>query len=96
MGRPLNMIVMNADGSMERYNGTIEDGKYKGPRRHTGIAEKIWCMVYAMAWVYGREILKGLDWLGQKLVDLIDHSDFFAGAVWTYTLTTAWELLAKK
>ena len=77
-------------------NGMIENGTYKGIRRHTGIAEKIWCMVYAMAWVYGREILKGLDWLGAKLVDLIDHSDFFAGAVWTYTLMTAWELLAKK
>ena len=77
-------------------NGTMENGVYKGTRRKTGIAEKCWCMVYAMAWVYGRGILKGMDWLGQKLVDLIDHSDFFAGMVWTYTIMTIWELLAKK
>lgn len=77
-------------------NGTFENGKYKGTRRHTGVIEKCWCMVYGMAWLYGREILKGLDWFGRKLVDLIDHSDFFAGAVWTYTILTAWELLTKR
>ena len=77
-------------------NGTMEGGVYKGVRRHTGMAEKSWCMVYAMVRVYGGEILKGLDWFGQKLVVLIDHSDFFAGAVWTYTIMTAWELLTKK
>ena len=31
-----------------------------------------------------------------KLVDLIDHSDFFAGMVWTYTVMTVWELLTKQ
>ena len=77
-------------------NGTMEDGVYKGVRRHTSVVEKCWCMVYAMGWVYGGEIFKGMDWLGQKLVDLIDHSDFFAGMVWTYTIMTVWELLAKK
>lgn len=77
-------------------NGTIKNGTYKSVRKPTGIAEKCWCMLYGMAWVYGREVFKGLDWLGQKLVDLCDHSDFFAGAVWTYTILTAWELLTKK
>lgn len=78
------------------FHGTVEDGVYKGVRKQTGVAEKCWCMAYAMAYVYGKAILKGLDWLGQKLVDLIDHSDFFAGMVWAYTVMTVWELLTKQ
>ena len=77
-------------------NGMIENGNYKSVRKPTGTAEKCWCMVYGMAYVYGREILKGLDWFGQKLVDLVDNSDFFAGAVWTFALMTMWEMLTKK
>ena len=42
--------------------------------------------------VYGKVVL---DALGRKLVDLIDHSDFFAGVVWTYAILTAWDLLTK-
>ena len=53
-------------------------------------------MVYGMAYVYGRAIFNGLDWFGQKMVDLIDHSDFFAGAVWTLAIMSMWEMLAKK
>ena len=45
--------------------------------------------------VYGKVVLDGLDWFGQKLVNLIDHSDFFAGVVWTYAILTAWDLLTK-
>lgn len=45
--------------------------------------------------VYGKVVLDGLDALGKKLVDLIDHSDFFAGVVWTYAILTAWDLLTK-
>ena len=80
------------DGNVYFFHGTFEDGVYKGVRRHTSVAEKCWCMVYAMVCVYGEEILKGLDWLGQKLVDLCDHSDFFAGMVWTYAVCSGWVL----
>ena len=45
--------------------------------------------------VYGQALVNVLDKLGEKLVDLIDHSDFFAGVVWTYAVLTAWELLTK-
>lgn len=45
--------------------------------------------------VYGRAVVNALDKLGEKLVSLIDHSDFFAGVVWTYAVLTAWELLTK-
>lgn len=75
----------------------MKDGKvYKGVRNPTSFSKKCWCMVYGMAYVYGRAIFNGLDWFGQKLVDLIDHSDFFAGAVWTLAIMSMWEMLAKK
>lgn len=45
--------------------------------------------------VYGKVVVGGLDRLGAKLVDLIDHSDFFAGVAWTYAVLTAWDLLTK-
>ena len=45
--------------------------------------------------VYGKAIWNGLDWFGRKLVHLIDHSDFFAGVVWTYAIMTAWEFLTR-
>lgn len=77
-------------------NGMIENGNYKSVRKPTGTAETCWCMVYGMAYVYINAILNGLDWFGQKLVDLIDHSDFFAGAVWTLAIMSMWEMLAKK
>ena len=69
---------------------------YKGGRKPTSFSEKCWCMVYGMAYVYGREILKGVYGFVQKLFDLIDNSDFFAGAVWTFALMTMWEMLTKK
>lgn len=45
--------------------------------------------------VYGQALVNVADKLGEKLVNLIDHSDFFAGVVWTYAILTAWELLTK-
>ena len=45
--------------------------------------------------VYGKVVLDLLDEMGKKLVNLIDHSDFFAGVVWTYALMTMWELITK-
>ena len=45
--------------------------------------------------VYGQALVNALDKLGEKLVGLIDHSDFFAGVVWAYAILTAWELLTK-
>lgn len=68
--------------------------KYYKPTQHS-IFHKAYCMAYGIAWVCGREIVKALDWFGRKLVHLIDHSDFFAGVVWTYAVMTAWELLTK-
>ena len=55
----------------------------------------VYAFVYACLWVYGKWIWNGLDWFGRKLVDLIDHSDFFAGCVWTYAVMTVWELLTR-
>lgn len=68
--------------------------KYYKPTQHS-IFHNAYCMAYGIAWVCGREIVKALDWFGRKLVHLIDHSDFFAGVVWTYAVMTAWELLTK-
>lgn len=55
----------------------------------------VYAFVMGCLMVYGKVVLDGLDALGKKLVDLIDHSDFFAGVVWTYAILTAWELLTK-
>ena len=55
----------------------------------------VYAFVMGCLMVYGRVVLDGLDALGKKLVDLIDHSDFFAGVVWTYAVLTAWDLLTK-
>jgi len=64
------------------------------PTQHN-VLHSVYCMVYAMCLVYGRVVFDGLDWFGKKLVHLIDHSDFFAGCVWTYAVMTAWELLTR-
>ena len=55
----------------------------------------MYCMAYGMAYVYSKAVLNGLDWFGKKLVDLIDHSDFFAGCVTTAAVISIWELLTK-
>ena len=65
------------------------------PTSHS-VLHSAYCMIYAMCYVYGKVVFDGLDWCGKKLVYLIDHSDFFAGVVWTYTAMTIWELLTKK
>lgn len=56
-------------------------------------ALSVYCVLCGMVIVYGNAVIKSFDWLGKKLVDLIDNSDFFAGAVWAYVVLTAWELL---
>ena len=55
----------------------------------------VYAFFMACVMVYTKAVIDGLDWFGQKLVDLIDHSDFFAGVVWTYAALTAWDLLTK-
>ncbi len=60
------------------------------------VVHNVYAFLWACGYVYGKEVLKGLDWFGQKLVDLIDNSDFFAGAVWTFAQMTMWEMLTKK
>ena len=55
----------------------------------------VYAFVMGCLMVYGKVVLDGLGWFGKKLVDLIDHSDFFAGVVWTYAILTAWDLLTK-
>jgi hypothetical protein len=52
-------------------------------------------MIYACLYVYGKVIFDGLDWFGKKLVDLIDHSDFFAGCVATAAVISIWELITR-
>lgn len=73
---------MNNDGSMERYYGTIENGKYKGKRTRTSLLESVYCMAYGMAYVYGKCVWNAIDRFGEKLEYLIDNSNFFAGVVW--------------
>ena len=68
--------------------------KYYKPTQHI-ILHSMYCMIYACLYVYGKVIFDGLDWLGKKLVDLIDHSDFFAGCVTTAAVISIWELLTK-
>ena len=92
---PTGAIFMNNDGSIERYYGTIENGKYMGKRTHTSLLESVYCVAYGMAYEYGKAVFNTLDWIGKKLVYLIDHSDFFAGVVWTLAVMTAWEVLTR-
>ena len=68
--------------------------KHYKPTKHN-VMHSVYCVIYAMCFVYGKAIFDGLDWFGKKLVDLIDYSDFFAGVVWTYAVLTAWELLTR-
>lgn len=65
-------------------------------RTKTNALEKAWCLLYGMLFVYGKAALNALDWMGVKLVELIDHNDFFAGAVWTLAAVLIFEILAKK
>lgn len=55
----------------------------------------VYAFVVGCVMVYGKLVLDGLDWFGQKLVDLIDNSDFFAGCVTTAAVISVWELLTK-
>ena len=55
----------------------------------------VYAFIYAVLFTVGEQVFKVLDFFGKKLVDLIDHSEFFAGVVWTYTVMTAWELLTR-
>ena len=68
--------------------------KHYKPTPHN-IFHNAYCMGYGIAWVYGREVVKALDWFGKKLVHLIDHSDFFAGCVVTAAVISLWEILTK-
>ena len=68
--------------------------KYYKPTQHS-ILHSMYCMIYAMCFVYGKVIFNGLDWFGKKLVDLIDNSDFFAGCVATAAVISIWELLTR-
>ncbi len=65
-------------------------------RTKTNALEKAWCLLYGMLIVYGKAALNALDWMGAKLVELIDHNDFFAGAVWTLAAVLILEILTKK
>ena len=55
----------------------------------------VYAFLWACGYVYGKQIFRFFDWFGRKLVDLIDHSDFFAGVIWTYVVMTAWDLLTR-
>ena len=68
---------------------------YRRKRHGTGLFVTVWAFLYACLYVYGTAIGKALDWFGKKLVDLIDHSDFFAGCVTTAAVISIWELLTR-
>ena len=68
---------------------------YRRKRHGTGLFVTVWAFLYACLYVYCTAIGKALDWFGKKLVDLIDHSDFFAGCVTTAAVISIWELLTK-
>ena len=68
--------------------------KYYKPTQHS-VLHSMYCMIYACLYVYGTAIGKALDWFGKKLVDLIDHSDFFAGCVATAAVISIWELITR-
>ena len=68
--------------------------KYYMPTKHS-LFHNAYTFLWACGYVYGREVLKGMDWLGNRLIYLIDNSSFFAGVVWTYAVMTAWELLTR-
>ena len=55
----------------------------------------VYAFFVACLMVYGKVVIDLLDEMGKKLVNLIDHSDFFAGVVWTYAILTAWDLITK-
>ena len=54
-----------------------------------------YAFVYAIMFTVGGQVFKALDWMGNKMVYLIDHSDFFAGCVATAAVLTVWEMLTK-
>ena len=91
----VDAIFKNADGSTKRFNGHFLYGKYTGKRTHTSLLESVYCIAYGMAYEYGKAVFDMLDWIGKNLVYLIDHSDFFAGVVWTLAVMTAWEVLTR-
>ena len=68
---------------------------YRHKRHGEGVLINAWALLWACGYVYGKAIFNGLDWMGKKLVHLIDHSDFFAGCIWTYAVMTAWELITR-
>ena len=68
---------------------------YRRNRHGTGVFVTVWAFLYACAYVYGKAIFNALDWFGKKLVELIDHSDFFAGCVATAAAISIWELLTR-
>lgn len=68
---------------------------YRHKRHGTGVVLTVWAFLYACAYVYSKAVLNGLDWFGKNLVDLIDHSDFFAGCVTTAAVISIWELLTR-
>ncbi len=41
----------------------------------------VYCMVYAITFLTVRWVWHMMDKLGERLVYLIDHSDFFAGCI---------------
>ena len=54
-----------------------------------------YCMIYAICYLLGRWILRQLDSFGAYMAWLCDHSDFFAGAIWTFVIMSAWQMLTK-
>ena len=56
---------------------------------------EIYAFVYAVMYLVGGQVFRALDWMGNKMVYLIDHSDFFAGCVATAAVMTIWEMITR-
>ncbi len=54
-----------------------------------------YCMVYAITFLSLRWIWRMMDKLGERLVYLIDHSDFFAGTIVGVLIGEVLSFLAK-
>ena len=91
--KTVSAIATDRSGKHKKTKGGEKVKHYKATEH--SLVHNAYAFLWACGYVYGKEIVKGLDWFGRKLVGLIDHSDFFAGVIWTYVVMTAWDLLTR-
>jgi len=64
-------------------------------RTNKNVLVDAYAFIYAVLFIVCGHAFGTLDWIGKKLVYLIDNSDFFAGCVWTAAAFSIWEYLTK-